>query len=490
MTSLALLLGLLVAPASAALRWQDAESWVAQDVVPAIVGQLTEHPRFRGQSIRVVAFENGAPAAESSQLAMQLRDQLSAALLRVPGIQLVAPGAGSGRLDCTRGDIDYYLGLELHRDGRNGIRLLLRTLDVRTNTWVTGHDKRWQGALTASQRRALRERAFDAQFRGQRSAPFADDEIDVLAQRVARDLACASVRQLGGVYTVHIASQDADALEGVGTLIGNNLAGLVAMQFTDNAGNANAVLRATTHAVDGDLAQLWVSLTPLASGSNLPALTANAYVRVATTAVTTTPNRVARNARETTAPPTVDLTPVVATPVTVALQAGSSTTLGEVRLVATRNRSSCDSRRGCSTIEVRGRGTSAVFVLNHQRTHGLVRIGQKRCERNGAPRVLSARGTLSIPVPAMRARSTLAQPARTLELQPRQDVVYALGTSGSRAALAVSRHLRALPQRCSDAARYGLRGAALEQWLGELANLFERFDGDIDLHVLTLAESA
>ncbi|MEO0345575.1 MAG: hypothetical protein AAF229_04905 [Pseudomonadota bacterium] len=484
-----LLCALLVAGAAdAALRWQDAESWVAQDVAPELTRQFRDHPRFRGQNIRVVAFENGVPAARTNALALALRDRLSAALLQVPGIQLAAPAGMNPTLDCNRSDIDYYVGLEIAEQGQSGVRLVLRTLDARTNTWVTGHDKRWQGSLTGAQRRALRTRSNDPQFRGQRTTPFGDGEFDVLARTLARELACASVKQLGGVYVVRIAAGDASSQANVGQLVGNNLASLVAMQFTEDTARANAVLDTSVHAVDSELAQVWVSLTPVAGDSERPVLTASAYVRHRTVVTEPAP-------RTTAPPPGAPVSPVVVShrapaPIAIPVVATTRGSLDTVQLVRGRGRSSCGARRPCTALEIRSQQTTALFLLKHQVDFGMVRVGGNRCSTGSVPRVLKGAETATIALPAMRTRITTATPARALPVQPGADTLYTIAVSNSRAALAFSQHLKRLPQRCAAAAQAGLRGATLEAWLATLAGLIETWADDVELRALPLGDSA
>lgn len=485
-----LLCALFVAGAAdAALRWQDAESWVAQEVAPELTRQFRDHPRFRGQNVRVVAFENGAPAARTNALALALRDQLSAALLQVPGIQLAAPTGMNPTLDCRRSDIDYYVGLEITEQGQSGIQLVLRTLDARTSTWVTGHDNRWQGSLTGTQRRALRTRATDPQLRGQRTTPFGDGEFDVLARALARELACASVKQLGGVYVVRIAAGDGSSKTDVGQLVGNNLASLVAMQFTEDTTRANAVLDTSLHVVDGELAQFWVSLTPAAGNSELQVLTASAYIRHRTV--------VAEAAPRTAAPPrdAPVVTPVVVsrpTPPRAAIPVVATTpgALRTVKLVAGRGRATCGVRRPCKALEIRSQHTSALFLLKHQVDFGLVRMGGDRCSAGSVPRILKGAGTVTIAMPAVRTRTTTAAPAHALPVRPSTDTLYTIAVSNSRAALAFSRHFKRLPTRCAATAQAGVRGAALEDWLATLADLVETWVDDVELQALPLGDTA
>ena len=150
--SIVLSLLLLAAPAPAADR--NLDRWFEQELVPFVTSQLTEHPRFKGESVMFVVFEDGVPASVSSKLAISLRDRLLDAALNTPGVSVgrrqggtnATPGSQS--VDCTHDDVHYYIGISVSRriDGLYGVNV--RALDLEDRNWVSGFGNSWQGALT------------------------------------------------------------------------------------------------------------------------------------------------------------------------------------------------------------------------------------------------------------------------------------------------------------------------------------------------------
>ena len=468
--------------AHAAARWHDAESWVTQELAPDVTDLLSTHPRFRGQSVRVVAFDGGRPAARTSRLAMTLRDRLASRLLSVPGVRLAADGTTGVTPDCTRDAVDYFVGLQVSRVGRNGVRLELRILDAHSESWVAGHAPRWPGELTAGQRADLESAVLDPNFRGARSAPFDAAEADVLARHVARELACASMRQLGGTYTVLLDPGPDDVLPGTNELIGNNLARLAPVRMTEDPAQANAVLRGKAHRIDGALVQFWVTLTPLDGASPLQTLTASAYVRMPA-ARNATSAAAAASPPPTSAPvaPLTRVEPSDNLPAPVALPAGAAA-LARAQIVGGRRHAACRGRGApCAALQLQSDDTAALFVLNHRARHGLVRLSNGACTARAVPRVLHANESIDVAVPLASRTGTVMAPARAWTVRPTEDALYVLAISDSRAARAVARHLQGVPQQCASAARSGLTDAALREWLAGLASVLDRWREHIDV---------
>ena len=242
-STLVLVTTLLVSSNSLA-KPRDADAWVSLTVAPALARELSTHPRFRGESVRVVVFADDRPAARSNAFALSLRDRLANSIFDTPGIRMAAERGTGDRLDCTRSEVDYFIGLQIAYLGNDDYRIDLRTLDIADRSWVTGFDLTWQGALTQSQRQALDTQRADPWFRGARTAPYETEQSDLLAADLARDLACASLRQTVGEYVVLLQPAEEDLLGNTAELVRSNLASLASLQFTDDPARAtNAVSR-------------------------------------------------------------------------------------------------------------------------------------------------------------------------------------------------------------------------------------------------------
>lgn len=432
--SLLLLIGVFLVTTDARAKPRGAEAWVSLTVAPALARELSTHPRFRGESVRVVVFADDLPAASSNAFALSLRDRLANAIFDTPGIRMAADREAGDRLDCTRSEVDYLIGLQIAYLGADEYRIDLRTLDVADKSWVTGFDLTWQGRLSQSQLQDLDTQRADPWFRGARSAPYSDDQADLLAADLARDLACASLRQTAGEYVVLLNAGTDDPLANTTELVRNNLAALASLQFTDDPARANAIMHGQSHAVDTGLTQFWATIAPIETGSELPTLSASAYVRYEP----------------------VEPAPFESLLSTQALLAGAT-------LVDT----------GGSGIAMQAqlKHDAIVFFLNHQKTHGLVRLADRDCRSRPGARVLRADETLKQPLPVSNVEPDAASPTRGWSLQPQADTYYAIAVSDSETAHLLSRLIRELPQRCTPAVRFGLRDASLERWLSRFAEI-------------------
>lgn len=443
---------ILVAVSAAESRPQDAEAWVSLRVAPALVRQLTEHPRFKGETVRIVVFADDKPAARSNAFSLSLRNRLSVAVLDTPGIRLAALQDPNAPIDCTLDDVDYYIGLQVSRLASAEYRIDLRTLDLSDQTWVTGLELTWQGVLTHSQQRAFDSVAIDPFFQGNRSAPFDVTQTDILARNLARTLACASVRQMQGEYVVHVDDDVDGPLQGTTELVGNNLAALALVQFTNDPNLANAVLRGKAHQVDEGLNQYWATLAPVDSQSDLPILNASAYVN--------------------TPLPGHDL---------VDVPRSATSVLSPATLIEVSDGSTCrNAESRCIAMRVKSKADAVVFFLNHQRSHGLVRLSSGACRVRPDARVLRADDSLNLPLPVPVVMPDAATATTDWVLAPEADTYYALAVSDSEAAHVVSRHLQKLPQRCTAAVRFGLRDDELEAWMDEFMSTVDEWRDHID----------
>ncbi|NIS91414.1 MAG: hypothetical protein GTN98_15335 [Woeseiaceae bacterium] len=441
MSRLRLVTLLLLAPtmfvaSGAAAKPRDAETWVSLTVAPALVRELATHPRFRAESIRVVVFADDRPAASSNAFALSLRDRLANAIFDTPGIRMAAERDPGRRLDCTLNDVDYFIGLQISYLGNDEYRIDLRTLDIADQAFVTGFERTWQGQLTQSQQSKLEISQSDPWFRGARSAPYDEKQSDLLAADLAHELACASLRQTTGEYVVLLESSENEPQNRATELVGKNLTALASLQFTDDPAQANAVLRGKSHSVDVGLNQYWATIVPIDTASELPALSANAYVRYE--------------------PPEID-------PLDALLN--TQAVLSPAALV--------DVPGQGVAMQVQAKRNAVVFFLNHQQRYGLVHLSGRECRSRPEARVVRAEESLSRALPVSTLMPDAASATNGWSLTPPGDTYYAIAVSDSAAAHALSRHIQKLPQRCTTAARFGLRDEELEEWLTVFASIVD-----------------
>ncbi len=412
-----------------AARQVSLDSWLVRDLTPFVVEQLTTHPRFKGELVRFVVFEDGNPAPESNALAVALRDQLVDAVIDVEGVKIGSTYKSGAVIDCNQDAVHYYIGLEVSDSGNGQHKVDLRALDLEDRNWATGFAKSWQGHLSRSERRAFQHIAADQSFRGQRSVPFSDSQPDLLAAHLAHDLGCKLMRQVSGEYRIIF-----EPLDGVVELVSNNLSGFETVQIAADAGRANAVLRGKAHRIDNDLYQYWITISPTDPSSALPTLSVSQYVNLPS----------AMFATSLVAPSDADV-------------------LSSIRIVELRN---------SHALQVRTKENAVVFFLNHQANHGLVRF----CEA----RIARANESLEYALPLRTLERGASSPELDWSLNPDADVFYAIAVSDSKAAHALSNHLDQLPRRCSNSIYPGLEGIHLENWLMEFSATVDRWQPHID----------
>lgn len=477
-----------------AARQQDLGTWVSKDLTPFVSEQLTAHPRFKGELVRFVVFKDGNPAPKSNALAVTLRDRLADAVIDVPGVRVGWPYSSSDTsrdqtgtaIDCTRDIVHYYIGLEVAEADSGQYKVDLRALDLEDQSWVAGFARSWQGTLSRSERRAFQRSEADQSFRGQRSVPFNVSQPDLLAAYLAHDLGCALLRQVSGEYTILLEEDDKQTgpLDGVVELVSNNLSDYQALQVTADTNRANAIMRGKAHQIDDDLYQYWITVAPTDVSSELPAVSASAYVHL--------PGLHAGQKNQSIRPQ-----PSATLPASLVAQSDADV-LSSIRLVELRSARACSSGSvsfqrqiesgsrledwldDCFALQVRTKEDAVVFFLNHQLNNGLVRLSSWDCRQKTEARIARANKTLDYALPLLSLTHDALSPATGWRLDPDADIYYAIAVSDSEAARALSRQLDQLPRRCTISVHPGLEGVRLENWLVEFAAAVDQWQPHVD----------
>jgi hypothetical protein len=498
----ATLLSLVAAITPAAAT--DLGTWLEDDLAPWLATQLTEHPRFKGETVVFVALDNGTPAPVTNELNLALKQRLTTLIGDTPGIRIgwqpghEAAARSNAPVDCTRDAVHYYIGIDTQKLIGGNYRVMLRMLDGEDMSWISGTSKRWEGRLNSKQERAYKKEITDDYFRGSREAPYTTQQQDLLAAQLAHDLGCELLGQVAGEYVIHaISGAAADpTLPGALALVRNNLAGQPALKLTANADAANARLDGQAHAIAGELYQYWVTVTPTGSDDNLPALSASAYVRLPIAPV----SRIAQTAPRSVKMPVTPATPARTTPPVGAASAAtpassptSPTTLLDPLLIVEPNRRRACNYRGsyhraglitadhtiergdCFLLQTRAHRDAQVFLLNFQVIHGLVNLSGRRCGHNAA--WIDARAGKPLHFPTV---NDARQSASAWQGHEGLESFYAIAVSDTNAARALSGHIDQLPTRCGLSATHGLKGQALDTWLAELGEITNRWRYAVD----------
>jgi hypothetical protein len=147
--------------ASGGLLGGELGRWLEKEAAPQLLDTLDRHPRFNGETLRIVAMRNGEPINTTDRLNLSIQQALEHRLLQSTSVRIATQG-NPGRCD-LRTDIPYLLGVEVGGDGPSRHRVHLAIADVQEGLWVNGASKTWSGQLTSAQGAALRERISVAQ---------------------------------------------------------------------------------------------------------------------------------------------------------------------------------------------------------------------------------------------------------------------------------------------------------------------------------------
>jgi len=476
---------LLAPPVAAAGNKPTLDAWMDGELIPSVVTQLRSHPRFTDEVVRFVVLQDGKPSATTNALALALRDRLQDAAIDQSGTrvgwqvdrQKFDRRNVRNRVDCTTSEVHYYIGLELEelRSGRFSVSV--RALDVDDLSWIPGFGEYWQGTLTTMQHRAYRQPDSDQAYLGQRTVPFEETQSDLLAAQLAHDLGCSLLRQMAGEFVAKLSTDEAMKTDETLSLVSNNLAFYQAIKITPNDSGVNSVISAKAHQIDDDLYQYWVTITPVDAESDLPTISASAYIYQQETFFSASPASVTQSAQ-------VDNS--LRNPELIASLQIVSLTSEPFCNIATYDGRRVNERRDasksgpCYALQAQTEQDAVILFLHHQPNHGLVRLADKNCSARSDVRI--ARRGQPLLFPLMMEANSLPTwlPGNDWTINASADTYYAVASSNTKAARALARHFERLPKRCGYSMRPGLEGAELRRWFGELEKIASNWRSEID----------
>lgn len=267
----------------------EAREWFDQELTPWIGQQLATHPRFKGQSVRVSAFEGEAEDAIPSALTADLAESLRGALagrgdVRLAGPSLVEWPATSADLkaSCRPDEEAYLVAVEARGSGASAATVRIRVLDVRERQWVPGMVREWQGRLDREELARLRVPSPRADLAGRRDLPFEPGQEDLLAAKAARELACGLLAHPAEDLWLWMGEDEGDeTATRVGRLVPQYLARAGLLRISSEQGDANIRLVVRSQALDADTAQLWIAVEPATARTDFPSVRTSVYARAA-----------------------------------------------------------------------------------------------------------------------------------------------------------------------------------------------------------------
>lgn len=267
------------------------EQWVDREAVPYLIRELGDNPRFKGQPFLLVSMNRDNVEARIDELTMQIRETITDGLLTKPGIGLVwRPSTKPWehhtqvkQVDCTGGQKEaVYVGIDASLSSLDGdLHVTIRALDIAEKKWITGFGISWQGHASSMQKKALSNKKPDDYLLGLRPLPFNENQADLLAAYVSRNLSCLFINMDLDDAIVHVKKRNPGRIkyfENAFGLIANYIAGYKEVTVTDDPSKANIRVLARVHEIHQGLYQVWVTPRYKKDKRYLPGKETQAYV--------------------------------------------------------------------------------------------------------------------------------------------------------------------------------------------------------------------
>ena len=267
--------------------------WLENTLIPYLLQQFEQHPRFRGQPIRLVRMQGENIMPRIDELTEQIRQKITDAMIDRSGLNLVwrptnQPWKHHQRIaEVSCGETHkahYYVGIDVGLTKMSRLLYVkVRALNSTEQKWVSGFGKTWQGKPTDAQLAALAREHPDKYLRGLRPLPFSDQQPDLLADYLSRNLICLLRQSAADELVVHVAPPKAgtpDTLRTSLELVGRYLARFRDVEVSDNPNQANITLVSTIHPIDQQLHQVWISARQRQGQKYLPGAGTKAYVLI------------------------------------------------------------------------------------------------------------------------------------------------------------------------------------------------------------------
>ena len=422
------------AAASGGLLDGDLGRWLETQAAPQLLDTLDRHPRFRGETLRIVPMRNGEPISTTNRLNLTIQRALEHRLLQSTGVR-IATQANPGRCD-LRTDVPYLLGVEIAGDGPSRHRVHLAIADVEEGIWVNGASDTWSGRLTTAQRAALRERISVSQP-GTLANPLSIQDAVAVANTLYGQLTC----DLRSVPTSEVRLvSDEQQLDGIKRHIDTRLRASTVLRTVASTGPATWTLRIRSTATLESQRDVILELED-PSG-------VHATLRLASVAVT-------------------GIGPLQTTPV----DPGPEIWLSDLRHQSVRSRGVCTDRPDATCLEVTLDLYQPAYLLVFH-TRG-TRIDVPACGQT--PKRREGERRFRFAVTSAAHHNAIADGG-----------FYALATDRSSVARALQRHLAEAPGACRGKRNAG----AIDAWLAKLDRLLTQHSSAIQWRAIHLQRDA
>lgn len=262
--------------------------WVESAGADYIIDGLKNDPRFADSYVQLVHLDGDLITPEVSALGDELRRQLFTVVLRERGVNLVVrPAVQPWRAQRSLAEVDcgflrpvtHIIGMDI-QSGSGGEKLSLKSLDLRSNQWLSGFETSWAGSFDSNQQVSASISAKDVSLRGLRQFPFSNDESDLAASYLAQNLSCLLRQGAPERLKLHVATNAYGTpayFNTVNTLVGRYMNQYREVDVIDSPEGANAVVKTDAVQIDNNLWQVWIGVAFVESGQRVSGAETPAY---------------------------------------------------------------------------------------------------------------------------------------------------------------------------------------------------------------------
>jgi len=427
--------------------------WFDDDLMPWLTEQLVTHPRFRGEPIRVAAFDGEQEDAMPDELSANLVSRLQGRLAEGSRVRLAwRPPAPDWNLPapplkafCRPAEEAYVVAIEARRIRDSAATVRVRVLDVSERQWVPGLLREWQGRPGTDELSRLGEARRRDDLAGHRELPFESGQEDLLAARAAETLGCALMAHPAEDLRLwYDPEEETGANRKVARLVPQYLARAGVLRVASDRAEANLVMAMESQVLDPVTRQLWIALEPASPDPDLPSVRTSVYVRPDTPVPSPGDERAG-----------------------TAVAVDSSREIRAVMLSDECEGAGCGSDRETRLLQVSAPGFRHVEIL-----------------------ALTGQGALFRLDPAGCSRASRRAPADSVQVRLKTDqrdlmTIFVVAGRTAKAAETLAGELSSIPEACGAT---GLRGAALRGRLVTVQRRLAVYGNDIRWRRIAVAE--
>jgi hypothetical protein len=230
-------------------------SWLDERVAPELARTLSQHPMFKGETVRFASLRNGVPQTTSTELNEAIERRLTQRLLAAQGVRLAVDRPGQA---CQLPQaVNYIIGIEVSATGSRSASLNLAIIDAQESVWVSGISFQWQGRLSTAERLALASSVITANP-GTAESPLPLADADQIARAIRERLRCSLPRGLDG--PVYVSTAEDVALSRISLALQGELLTSPLAALTADRQSARWIMAVDSQSAGAQLQEIHVNL--------------------------------------------------------------------------------------------------------------------------------------------------------------------------------------------------------------------------------------